>query len=115
MSYIFESGERAVWSPALRVGRTYVGYARVLEQVVGTPAGLEEQASDLFRLQPGAFAAFVQALLDAGRATQNRVLADQIAVVLLPSLVMLGRSGAPVDVDQDLAEQARDLARNMPQ
>ena len=118
MSYEFEVAGDTVWSPALRVGLIYDGYVRVLESVLGRPAGWTMVAGDTVRIEPEVFGHFVDGLLDAQASSNHPVLHAHLVPVLTVSLVLLDRAGRPWPADDprlapvaDYRETARSMAR----
>ncbi len=116
MSYAFDVEGVTVWSPALRVGSIFVGYLRVLEQVVGTPAGFTANGSDMVKIDLLPYAAFLERLLQMRMATGHEQLVEMIDIVLVPSLVIIERGGAggSLEIDRALSNAAAELSRSMP-
>jgi Family of unknown function (DUF6086) len=115
MSYVFEIDTETVWSPALRVGEIYVGFVRVLEEIVGSSAGLEPISSDMVRIDPERLKGFVRDLLSV--TTTHVILGSELETVIALSLVMLERGGADLVIDERdaaIGERAKALAVAMP-
>jgi hypothetical protein len=115
MSYVFEIDGETVWSPALRVGEIYVGFVRVLEETLGSPAGLEPISSDMVRIDSARFRAFVRQLVET--SATNAVLESELETVIALSWVMLERGGSTLTTDElglAILERVKLLERAMP-
>lgn len=116
MSYIFAVGDEVVWSPSLRVGRLFVNMAVTLADNFDlniSDAGLSAMAVDYYYVDPPRLAVFVRTMLD-GSVMTHHVYRELARGFLGVCLVLLERSGIPVDdVPPDVAG-SRDLMRNIP-
>lgn len=115
VSFVFAVGRDVVWSPALRVGQVYVAEVRALEDIVEESAGFSENASDMIVLNPKKLKSFVVAAVAMNQG-QHQVLDMLLSPVLLPSIVMLERSGLSLNglVPSDIWDAAQELAAAMP-
>ncbi|NYH42524.1 hypothetical protein HNR22_002251 [Micromonospora jinlongensis] len=95
MSYPFQTAETPVWDPALRVGQVYLGQAQSVAEVVGTASGLTPLRNGSCDLDPTTFTTFVDRLLQFYNEGRHPTLSQLLRGVLLVSLVLLERAGAP--------------------
>lgn len=117
MSCLFTAvDDEDVWSPALRVGRLFVNMAVTLAHNFDlnvSDAGLSAIAADWYRVDPPRLASFVRTMLDSSVLT-HPVYRELARGFLGVCLVLLERSGIPVeDVPPDVAG-CRDSMRNIP-
>jgi hypothetical protein len=114
MSYIFEYGDRVVWSPALRVGETYVGLVGTLSAVLSVPDGLSPMASDFYLIDGDRFGEFVAALADFHNG--HPIARSLLDGLYLTSLVLLDRvAGGSVErLEPALLPAVEELSRSMP-
>jgi hypothetical protein len=108
MSYIFDARDETVWSPALRVGQTYVGCARQLGLLLDIETGLDEVANDMVDIAVDGFQRFTRALLDEHLRSDHPIHRALSRGILLVSLVLLDRAGRPLE---PLTIEERDLNR----
>lgn len=118
MSYIFDIGDDTVWSPALRVGQAYVGFARELGTLLGIETGLDQVADDMVEIDAARFERFARALLDEYLRSSHptyRVLSQGPLLVTLALLDRAGRTLEPkTEEERDLNRQAVEHAARMP-
>lgn len=118
MSYIFDVGEDTVWSPALRVGQTYVGSARQLGALLDVETGFHQVADDMVEIDVDSFERFTRALLDEHLRSDHPVHRVLIRGTLLVSLAILGRAGRSLEpktrAERDLNQQAMEYTAWMP-
>ena len=114
MSYIFDHEDEVVRSPALRVGRTYVGLTRAASAVLSVPDGLSPMASDYYYIDGDRFGAFVAAMVDL--RSSHTIAHSLLDGVYLTSLVMLNRMapGSVQHLDAAAGPAVEQLARAMP-
>ncbi|MFE3172440.1 DUF6086 family protein [Amycolatopsis sp. NPDC059090] len=117
MSYIFTTvDDEDVWSPALRVGRLFANMGVTLAHNFDldiSDAGLSPMAADFYYVDPAKLAVFVRTVLDSSVMT-HQVYRELARGFLGVCLVLLERSGIPVeDVPPDVA-RCRDSMRNIP-
>ena len=94
MSFVFAIGEETVWSPALRVGRAFVGCAQAVSAIVDVQPGFSFNGEDMVEIDPAQLGAFAEALTRLrASSTRHRVLDDLTDAVRIPCLVMLERAG----------------------
>ena len=102
MSYVFEIDGVTVWSPALRVGRVFVGCAQALAEVVGLPLGFSFNGTDMIEIDCAELEAFVGAMAQISEpAITHRILNTLVHPVAVPCVVMLRRSGRNVPFGSD--------------
>jgi Family of unknown function (DUF6086) len=116
MSYSFEVGTYTVWSPALRVGETYMAYVHGLEAVYGKSAGIRALSEDMVEIDPDVFRGFVQNLVAVLASGNHAILELELRAVIIPAVVMLERAGVVLawSDHSDLINEAHSLARAMP-
>ncbi|MFI2712752.1 DUF6086 family protein [Micromonospora sp. NPDC018662] len=119
MSYPFQTAERPVWDPALRVGRVYLGQAQAVAEVMEVASGLAPHRNGSCDLDPEVFAVFVDHLLRFYNAGRHPTLSQLLRGVLLVSLVLLKRAGGPPppagnEVIDALVAEATALELTMP-
>jgi hypothetical protein len=118
MSYIFDVGDDTVWSPALRVGEAYVGFAHQLGALLDTETGLHQVAEDMVEIDVGSFERFARALLDSYVRSSHPIYRELSRGPLLVSLALLGRAGRVIEPmtqeERDLNRQAMEHAERMP-
>ncbi|MFP3966413.1 DUF6086 family protein [Actinomadura fulvescens] len=105
MSYIFDVGDETVWSPALRVGRSYVALAEATAAVLGKATGLEAISEDMYDITPSVFADFTRTLLAEYELSKHFVGRQLLHGVLLTSLVIVQRSG--IEIVPETEEQEK--------
>ncbi|GGL27950.1 hypothetical protein GCM10011588_48460 [Nocardia jinanensis] len=93
MSYIFDIEDVTVWSPALRVGKLYVGMARDLADSLGTSMGITVMASDFWEIELDNFDSFVRMMNAEYFSSEHPVLKVLVGAVLAPSIILLERGG----------------------
>jgi len=104
MSFIFDIDGQTVWSPALAVGTVFAGYVTTCGQVIGTPPGFTWNSSDTVVIDAGEFNAFVGELFRRSHVeSRNDLFQSLIGPVLVPSVVMLQRTGRTVSSTQPTA------------
>ena len=109
MSCIFDVDGEVVWSPALRIGQLFISIAQSLADAAKVDlaeAGFTMMASDYYYVDPQALATFVQGVL-AGSVVKNPSYWELARGFVATCLVMLERTGTPVEVPDEIA---RDLA-----
>lgn len=120
MSYTFQTvGGEAVWDPALRVGRLYLGEADLVAGLTEVPSGLTPRLDGTCDLDPEAFATFVEHAWRFYAEGRHPTLAQLLKGVLVVSFVLLKRSGgrplpATGAVLDGLLAEAAQLERSMP-
>jgi hypothetical protein len=118
MSYIFDVGDDTVWSPALRVGQTYVGSARQLGGQFNVETGLDQVADDMVDIDLAAFERFTRALLDEHLRSDHPIHRVLLRGTLLVSLALLDRAGRRLEPktheERDLTQQAMEYESWMP-
>jgi hypothetical protein len=119
MSYTFQTSDAAVWDPALRVGRLYLGQADLVAGLTEVPSGLTPRRDGTCEIDPEVFATFVEHLWRFYAEGRHPALALMLRGVLLVSFVLLKRSdGQPFpaggDVLDALLTEAAELERTMP-
>jgi hypothetical protein len=118
MSYIFDVGDETVWSPALRVGQTYIGLARHLGAILNIDPGFDEVADDMVEISIAGFERFTRALLDEHLRSDHPIHRALSRGTLLVSLALLERAGRPLTPltqdERDLAQQALEYTAWMP-
>jgi len=116
MSYSFEVETRTVWSPALRVGETYMAYVRGLEEVYGKSAGINPVSEDMVEIDPNIFLEFIQHMMAVLASGNHAVLGLLLRAVIIPAVVMLERAGVVTEWSDvgSLINEAEILARTMP-
>ncbi|MFJ6934840.1 DUF6086 family protein [Streptomyces sp. NPDC101132] len=117
MSYYFESAGDTLWNPSLRIGKLYVSMAEAVGEMLGVPTGLSPRDDDSCQVERVVFTAFAGALHAHYLSARHPVQRELIKGVLLTSLVLQERLGAPLDQDsaenRALREAASALARSM--
>jgi hypothetical protein len=104
VSYIFEFQNDVIWSPALRVGRLFVGFADSLATTVPAPTGLSPMAADHYYVDDQQFRRFVE-IVDLEYAIGHPIADGLLRGFRLTSLVLLERMGidvTPMADDDDL-------------
>jgi hypothetical protein len=118
MSYIFEVGDDTVWSPALRVGQTYIGSARHFSAMLNIEIGLDEVADDMVEIDIEGFERFTRALLDEHLRSDHPIHRALSRGTLLVSLALLERAGRQLEPltqdERDLNRQANEYTAWMP-
>jgi hypothetical protein len=115
VSYIFESEDKVVWSPASRVGRLFVALADALSAMLSVPHGLSPMAEDYYEIERSQFRDFVEAL--NREYPEHRVSRSILRGFLLTSLVMLDRMGASVqeELDANTVAGMEEMSSAMPE
>jgi hypothetical protein len=101
VSFIFDINQETVWSPALRAGQVYVGYAQALADVLKSQTGFSFNGEDFVNIDPDSFRDLVERMRETLESTNHRVLTDLICPVYAPSRVMLERAGVDLEPDDD--------------
>jgi hypothetical protein len=118
VSYIFDVGDKTVWSPSLRTGRLYVGLTRCIADITDQPTGLNAVADDMYEIEIEAFQTLVNAVYQDFRSTDHPVYRGQLRGWLLTSLVLLQRAGSPLpaidDAEPGLQQDLAGYAKAMP-
>lgn len=118
MSYIFDARDETVWSPALRIGQTYIGCARQIAVLLDIETGLNEVANDMIDIDLNVFRRFTRGLLDEHLRSGHPIHRALSRGTLLVSLVLLDRSGWPLQLltpeERDLNREAMEYAAWMP-
>ncbi|WP_162788565.1 DUF6086 family protein [Amycolatopsis albispora] len=118
MGCVFEVGGETVWSPASRVGETYLALAEGLAGLVGVPTGFTAMAADFHEVDIVRFQAFTEHVFREYFRSGHELRRMMVDGVLRPSVVMLTRGGARIEPETEeqrvyLAE-AEKLSGRMP-
>jgi Family of unknown function (DUF6086) len=114
MSCYFESDSGTLWNPSSSTARLFIGYARVIEEVVGVSSGLGELIGDECYVDVARFDEFCQQVVSFLQRSKHAVLASLIRDFLIICCVLLKRAGrgletAPLD-DWDPLQWQNDLS-----
>jgi hypothetical protein len=110
VSYIFDVGDKTIWSPSLRTGRLYVGLSNCLAEIEGRPTGLSAIAEDMYEIETESFHALVDRVFKDFFSTDHHVYRSQLRGWLLTSLVLLKRTGVVITpASEDERELLQDL------
>jgi hypothetical protein len=98
VSYVFDDpAGTSIWIPSLWNGKMFVSMAECLTEALGVQAGLEEQASDWYRIDPAAFGVFIEKALRRGE--HNQTFWELARGFLAISVVLLERLGLTVQAE----------------
>ncbi|MBT2387499.1 DUF6086 family protein [Streptomyces sp. ISL-11] len=99
MSQYFQVGDRVLWSPANRVAELFYSQAEALVPAAGVPHGIGPKHNDEYDIDPVAFAAFVQRLVERYEHHGHLVLRTLIHGFVATALVLAewGLSDTPTD------------------
>ncbi len=93
MSCAFRIGDHVLWNPATDVGRLFLGQAALLASFTGYDTGLGELAEDGCQIDPEAFAAFTEALVNRCQRVRQGVLQVLTSGFVATALVLVARAG----------------------
>ncbi|MEU0090140.1 DUF6086 family protein [Kribbella sp. NPDC006257] len=119
MSWLFESEGEIVWDVATQVARLFVAEVTAVAQWIEVPTGLTVPGDDTCQIDVRQFQLFTEAIGSRYLSASHTQLRLLLIGVVLPSIVMLERSGIrPLfgsDVGTKLIAEAREHARSMGQ
>ncbi|GGW75187.1 hypothetical protein GCM10010503_60970 [Streptomyces lucensis JCM 4490] len=104
MSYPYELGGEALWDAGYHSGRLYASLARGAAESVGLPTGLTETPHGSCDIDLPTFRAFVQGLYARYSSTSHPVTHGLARGLLVTSLVLLERAGAPLTLKPEHEE-----------
>ncbi|QNE17484.1 hypothetical protein F1D05_05630 [Kribbella qitaiheensis] len=117
MSWLFESRGDVVWDVATQVARLFVAEATAVAEWIEVPAGLDIRGDDTCQIDIEQFQKFTESIASRYLSSSHPGLRMLIFGVVLPSLVILERSGIQIAFDSSaggqLIAQAREHARSM--
>ncbi|MEU9709983.1 DUF6086 family protein [Streptomyces sp. NPDC047967] len=93
MSHPFDIDGRTVWDAGSSSGRLYEDMARAAADSLGLASGLVANDQGGCDVDPVAFQRFANGLYDLYAHAGNPVLSGMLRAVLVPSLVLLERTG----------------------
>jgi hypothetical protein len=96
VSFMFDAGNRTVWSPASRVGDLYVRFMNQLGDAFQLANGLTPMAADYYNIDPDVFEAFVTHAFAENFRSAQRIGRGMVESVLAPSIVILDRISRPL-------------------
>ncbi|WP_330348282.1 DUF6086 family protein [Streptomyces sp. NBC_00582] len=117
MSYPYELGGETLWEAGYHSGRLYASLARGAAEFVKLPTGLTPTPQGSCDIELSTFRAFVQGLYTLYSSTSSLVIHGLARGLLVTSLVLLERAGAPITLkpehEEALREEKAAFARSM--
>ncbi|MFF8191786.1 DUF6086 family protein [Streptomyces bobili] len=110
MSQYYEVGGETVWNPSTGVSQVFLGYVRVHEERLRMPSGFGPMRNDECEIDPAAFEAYLQALVDWYDRTSHSVLAALTEGFIATLLAVAHRTGIEVRPPEGHGWAARALA-----
>ncbi len=101
------------WSPSLQVGNLYVRIMSGISEVLDISTGLIPLTSDLYDIDIDAFEHFVHAIFDLYVSASHDILKGMVEGVLLPSLVILDRTGRGIAPKSKAEEEVLNKSREL--
>jgi hypothetical protein len=107
---------RIIWNPAMGIGQVFVKYLESLEPLAACDAGVKPLIpDDTYEVEPESLERFTLVLVDWYFSSNHRVYHELLGSVLKCCLVLLERTGSPIELDPMSEEQsafAREVARH---
>ncbi|GHH28129.1 DUF6086 family protein [Streptomyces rubradiris] len=105
MSFLFEAGDETLWEAGYVSGRMYFALAQGVADHLRVSPGLTggTPRGDC-QVDVSAFRSFVEHLYREYSSTQSVVLHDLLRGMLITSLIMLERAGAPITLEPEHEE-----------
>lgn len=97
MSQFYDLGDETLWNPSNGASRLFLRQVRLFEEELELPSGLGPMEMDECAIDPVAFAAFVEALLDRHRRTGHAVVLALSEGFTATVLVLAERAGIEPD------------------
>lgn len=97
MSQYFDMGDETLWNPSNGASRMFLRQVALFEAELGLRSGIGPMENDECRIDPVAFAAFVEALLVQHRRTSHAVLLALSEGFTATVVVLAERAGIRVD------------------
>ncbi|MFC8350236.1 DUF6086 family protein [Streptomyces sp. NPDC057280] len=110
MSQYFDVGDETLWNPSNGAARLFLRHVRLYEEELGVPSGFGPMENDECKIDPAAFATYVDALLDLHDRTRHSVIDALSEGFVATVLVLAGRAGiepgrpAPTDRPSGLTD-----------
>jgi hypothetical protein len=101
VSFAFDVDGETVWSPALLVGELYVRTTEGIAGAMGMSTGLDALASDMYDIDLDVFEAMVNSVYAEYFSAVHPLVREMLRGMLLPSIVILERSGRPITARSD--------------
>ncbi|MFC7258924.1 DUF6086 family protein [Streptomyces lutosisoli] len=108
MSYPYELGGETLWDAGYHSGQLYASLARGAAEFVKLPTGLTPTPQGSCDIELLTFRSFVQGLYGTYSSTRNPVLHGLTRGLLVTSLVLLERAGAPITLKPEHEEALRE-------
>ncbi|MFF4244929.1 DUF6086 family protein [Streptomyces sp. NPDC001822] len=104
MSQYYALGDRTLWNPSNGASRLFMSQVTVYQAEVGLPSGIGPMEADECRIDPIAFATFVDALLAWHARTRHAVMAT-LSEGFVATVLALAET-ANIEVNWQTAERA---------
>jgi hypothetical protein len=114
VSQYFQVGDVVLWNPSNTVAQLFARMTTAMVPVAGLPSGIgPDVGRDEYEIEPGTFAAFVDALTARYLSTNHPILTAMLEGYLPAALVMVQRSGRDVPaLRRPIARDNRDISIN---
>lgn len=110
MSQYFDIGDETLWNPSTGAARLFLRHVRLYEEELGVPSGFGPMENDECQVDPAAFAAVLDALLESHDHTGHAIVDALSEGFLATVLVLADRAGiaarppAPADAGTGLRD-----------
>ncbi|MFE9055734.1 hypothetical protein CJI59_08255 [Streptomyces sp. Alain-F2R5] len=96
MSQYFDMGDETLWNPSNGAARLFLRHVALYEAELGVPSGIGEMVNDECQVDPGAYEAFVNRLLEWHHDTAHAVIHGLSRGFVATALALAHRAGIEV-------------------
>ncbi|MFF3328819.1 DUF6086 family protein [Streptomyces sp. NPDC002888] len=96
MSQYFDLGDQTLWNPSNGAARLFLLHVRVYEDELGMPTGIGPMENDECQVDPVAYEAFVNALLEWRDRTRHEIVDALTAGFIGTAVALAERAGVEV-------------------